>query len=72
MQTLFQCGDQCIALGLNLVFYSEDFLPLATLLGFSLADILLNPLRFVHAQRHASLPFETLEFELGILQCLLR
>ena len=44
MQALLQGGNERVAPGFDFVFHGKDVLPLAALLGFGLADVLLEAL----------------------------
>ena len=71
MQAFLQGGNERVAPGFDFVFHGKDVLPLAALLGFGLADVLLEALGVFHAERHAGLAFQALELELGVFEGLL-
>ena len=66
VQALFKCGDKGVATGVNFIFNGKDLLPLAALIGFGLADVLLQALRVFHAQGQASLALVVHELEFGV------
>ncbi|MBP8266155.1 MAG: UPF0175 family protein [Zoogloea sp.] len=51
MQAFLQGGNERIAPGFDFVFHGKDVLPLAALLGFGLADVLLEALGVFHAAK---------------------
>lgn len=61
VQAFLQGCNQRIAPGFDFVFHGKDVLPLAALLGFGLADVLLEALGVFHAERHAGLALQALE-----------